>query len=274
VEGKLVTAIGSAPAGTVLGRITADPDIAANGARSLGLAGKVPILLVNNVGKGRAILLNFAVGSYSSARSDKRAETWWALFKGLLARANVQPRVSIRTAEGGLRKCEAVFYRDGVVEYLGFLKYRYEPPQDAEVVLDRKAHTYDVRAGEYLGNVDRFPATFQIERGKLYARLPYAVKAIDVKLAKASPGEAVAIALGLTASSSKTGRHWFHIQVFGPDKVERRHYAQNVAVVNGKGQAVIPLALNDAPGAWRIVARDVASGVRAEATLEVQAPTK
>ena len=274
-EGKLAQDVGDAPAGMVLKNLIVDPNVVLHGARALGQAGDTPLLIVNQVGNGRAVLLNFSVGCTTPARDEERAEQHWKLFKGLLAMADVRPRVSVRTATGGLRKCEAVFYRDGAVEYLGFLKYRCtsaEPPQDAEVALDRPAHTYDCRTGQYLGNVAGFPATFQIERGKLYARLPYAVQAARVKPAKpsAQAGEVVRVALGLAATSPKPGRHWFHVEVFGPDKAERRHYAQNVAVVDGKGEAVIPLALNDAPGAWRITARDVATGVRAEATLTVR----
>ena len=277
VEGKLTEAVGKAPAGMALPRLTIDPNIVLHGARARGGAGEAPILVINEVGKGRAILLNFSVACYGQARDDERAEPLWALFKGLFAMANVKPRVAVRTAKGGLRKCEAARFRDGAVEYLGFLKYRCaaaEPPQDAEVVLDAKAHTYDVRTGEYLGQVDRFPATFEIERGRLYARLPYLVEAIRVAPAKPTvrAGEVLTVALGLKATSTEPGRHWFHIEVFGPDKVERRHYAQNVAVVAGKGMALIPLALNDPVGIWRVTARDVATRLRAEATFAVQAP--
>jgi len=262
-----------------LPRLTIDPNIVLHGARARGGAGEAPILVINEVGKGRTILLNFSVACYGPARDDERAEPLWALFKGLLAMANVKPRVAVRTAKGGLRKCEAAFFRDGAVEYLGFLKYRCaaaEPPQDAEVILDAKAHTYDVRTGEYLGQVARFPATFEIERGRLYARLPYLVEAISVAPAKPTvrAGEALGVALALKATSAKTGRHWFHVRVFGPDKVERRHYVQNVAVVDGKGQALIPLALNDPVGIWRVTARDVATRLRAEATFAVQAPKR
>ena len=66
----------------------------------------------------------------------------------------------------------------------------------------------------------------------------------------------------------------FHVDVFGPDGRERRHYAQNVAVIDGSGEAFIPLALNDTPGTWRIVARDVASRTAAEATVSVRAPKR
>jgi len=276
VDGTLTKAVGQAPAGAVFKNLVVDPNIALAGAQALARAGDVPLLIVNQVGKGRAILLNFSVAFTTPARDEARADGQWKLFKGILAMADVRPRVSLRTAAGGLRKSESVFFRDGAIEYLGFLKYRCtttEPPQDAEVRLDAPAHTYDCRTGAYLGKVARFAATFQIQRGKLYARLPYAVDAVAVKPAKAKAlgGEVVRVQLGLVAKGgAKPGRHWFRVEVFGPDKAERRHYAQNVAVVEGRGEAVIPLALNDASGVWRITARDVASGVRAEAAFTVQ----
>ena len=272
--GKLEQAIGAAPAGTTLEGLTVDPNVALGSAKALGHAEGTPILIVNSIGKGRAVLLNFSLGFYSSTRNDERAETFWHVLKGLLAAADVGPQVYVRTAAGGMKKCETVRYRDGDIEYLGFLKYRCaadEPPQDAEVVLGSKAHTYDVRTGEYLGHVASFPATFQIDRGRLYSRLPYAVEAVSVKPPlSARVGQAIPVTLGLRASRGTTGRHWFRVEVFGPDGKERRHYAQNVAVVNGSGLATVPLALNDPTGLWRITARDVASAVRAEVRLEVK----
>lgn len=273
--GTLTEAVGSTPAGMTLERITVDPSVALANAQALGEAGGTPLLTINRFGEGRAILLNFAVGFYTSCRNDERAEQHWSLFRGLMAMAGVAPSVHVRTANGEMRKSEIARYRDGEVEYVGFLKYRCaadEPPQDGEVSLDTPAHTYDVRTGEYLGNVARFPATFEIERGKLYARLPYEVESISLEPTQrqVARGRPMPLELGLKASRPNTGRHWFRIEVFGPDGTERRHYAQNVAVVDGSGNALVPFALNDPTGEWRITARDVASGVRGEVRVKVR----
>jgi beta-galactosidase len=275
VDGQLDTALGPLTAGTKFEGLTVDPGVSLAGARAFGSAEKTPIVIVNDIGKGHAILLNFSVLTHRGARKEPAAETYSALLKGLLEIAGVRPRVKIETSAGPLRMCEGVFFRDGRVEYLGFLKYRAakdEAGQTAEVTLDGKAHTYNARTGEYLGEVDRFSANFSPDRAMLFSRLPYAVQAITVEPEKATArrGDVVNLRLGLQPSAGQPQRHWFHVQVFGPDGVERRHYAQSLPVVGGNGAGIIPLALNDASGVWRVVARDVASGVRAETKLSVE----
>ena len=49
-----------------------------------------------------------------------------------------------------------------------------------------------------------------------------------------------------------------------------REYSHNIACTGGTGDATIPLALNDQAGEWRLSFRDVASGVRTDATLTVK----
>ncbi|NUQ01507.1 MAG: hypothetical protein HUU35_16810, partial [Armatimonadetes bacterium] len=61
------------------------------------------------------------------------------------------------------------------------------------------------------------------------------------------------------------------LEVIAPGAAEpHREYSQNVVCAAGAGRAVLPLALSDAAGRWRLLARDVASGVQTESTLEVR----
>jgi hypothetical protein len=283
VDGQLNTALSGLAAGVKLEALTVDPSVQLSGARALGTAETTPIIIVNDVGKGHTVLLNFSLSPYPAARATNAAATYWQLLKGVLDIAGVRPRVKISTPSGALCMCETVFYRDGRVEYVGFLKSRAgraEEAQDAEVTFESKAHTYNTRTGDYLGDVDRFSTTFTPESSMLFARLPYAVQSISVEPEKSSAhrGDVLSLRLGLTCSAGPHERHWFRVEVLGPDAAgragappqERRHYAQNVPVVAGKGEALIPLAFSDTPGVWRVTGRDVASGVRAEAAFTVQ----
>lgn len=47
-----------------------------------------------------------------------------------------------------------------------------------------------------------------------------------------------------------------------------RHYSSNVTVRDGSAKFDIPFALNDAAGTWKVRARDVVSGLTAEAAIE------
>jgi len=276
VDGQLTGVLAEALDSVTLPRLTVDPNIVAAGAKSSGTAGETPILLLNQFGAGRAVLLNFALSGYRSCRAKPEAGAYWAVVRAAVGLAGVKPRVQVNGPDGPLYKVESVFFRDGPVEYLGFLKYRAgttETAVDAEVVLDGEAVTYDVRAGQCLGKVDRFTAAFAPDRGKLYARLPYHVRSVSVRPAvtKAQPGDVVKLGLALeTLAATGPGRHWFRVEVFGPEGELRRHYADNVAVVDGVGEATVPLALNDGAGVWRVTARDLASGVSGSAAFEVR----
>jgi hypothetical protein len=57
------------------------------------------------------------------------------------------------------------------------------------------------------------------------------------------------------------------VEVYAPGEQLRRHYSGNVTVENGRARYQVPFALNDEPGTWRVRARDVISGLTAEATI-------
>jgi hypothetical protein len=59
------------------------------------------------------------------------------------------------------------------------------------------------------------------------------------------------------------------VEVFDPAGKLARHYSGNVTVRDGRARFQIPFALNDAPGQWRLRARDAVSGLRAEQPVRV-----
>jgi hypothetical protein len=58
------------------------------------------------------------------------------------------------------------------------------------------------------------------------------------------------------------------VEVFDPSGKLARHYSGNVTVRDGRAAFHIPFALSDAPGAWRVRARDVVSGLTGERVLD------
>jgi len=64
------------------------------------------------------------------------------------------------------------------------------------------------------------------------------------------------------------------VEVLDPAGRLVRHYSQNVTVRDGRAIADIPWALNEAPGRWRVRARDVISGLRAERLVQPAALRK
>jgi hypothetical protein len=61
------------------------------------------------------------------------------------------------------------------------------------------------------------------------------------------------------------GRHLVRCHVLGPDGRPRPEYAANLLVEDGASRFVLPSALSDPEGEYRIDATDVLTGARAEA---------
>jgi len=184
------------------------------------------------------------------------------------------------SSEGPLRHVESVLYEEPGIEYAAFLKYRNsadEQPAAVTVRMSDKRHTYDMRNGQYLGDVSEWPAEFTPARAKLFARLPYHVKDVKVSakvLASSARdeqvGPTVACEVALTADQGAPGGHWIELTVTGPDGAPRPHYARNVQLANGKATSSIPLALDDPRGQWKITARDSISHLTATSTFTVR----
>ena len=256
-----------------------DPQVQANGASALGQAGDVPIVLVNEVGQGRAILLNYGFPAADRARLDPEALAHWEVLRALMAMANVTPAVSVTADDEPLRALEIVRYADGPAQYVGFLKWRADPGEPAltaTVDVREAMHTWDMRTGEYLGNVREWQSEFVPSRGKLFGRLPYMVNGVSVAITRGTQ-EAnereqqliVAASIKIDADTNAPARQWVNVRVLGPDGVERKHYARNVSVTGGVATTYVPMALNDAAGTWTIEARDAISGKTGRANFEV-----
>lgn len=247
-----------------------DGQVRADGAQALGQAGEVPIVLVNEVGQGRAVLLNYGFPAADRARLEPEALDHWRVLRALLAMADVTPPVSVTVGEEPMRALEVVRHADGPAQYIGFLKWRTspdEPTRTATVATREQMHTWDMRTGEYLGNVNEWQSAFVPSRGKLLGRLPYMVNGVSVAITRgtqeANERESrliIAASIKIDAATDTPARQWVNVRVTGPDGAERRHYARNVPVTGGVATTYIPMALNDPAGTWTVEARDTISG--------------
>ena len=122
---------------------------------------------------------------------------------------------------------------------------------------------------------------------RLFAVLPYKLDGLAVALDKEAfeQGEAVTGRVSIRPSSGKPVRHVVNLRAIRPDGKVVRYLAQNLETEkpkfsyfplkklrgcgkNGEVKFTLPLALNEPEGTWRLVFRDVATGV--EETVEVE----
>ena len=142
----------------------------------------------------------------------------------------------------------------------------------ARVVLPSKSHLYDVRAAKYLEFVRETKAIFKKRAVKLYAMIPYKVASLALDLpAEAKPGDLAPFVLRVVpAGKGSATTHFVRFEVRSPDGKQNRAYSRNLTAERGKAEGAIPLALNDAPGAWTVTARDIVSGLRVVRTMRVR----
>lgn len=268
--------------------LTCDASLAPGAGTAAAMAGSAPLLVANRFGKGRTLLLNFALTPYAKLPAAKGADfadwpagaPWRAFLRQPLAEAGVRCPV---TVEPELPHVEVSRFRSGEAEYVGIIQGLPRPtleytnrtapaPAASPVTLSfgRQAWVYDVRRGKSLGRTERVRTDLTPGVATLYALLPYKVRGVDLSLPRrAAPGAEVTAELTVSVGAPAAGRHVVRVDVTSPAGTAQPHYARNVLCDAGRGTFVLTFALNDSPGKWRITARDVASGATESVTLRL-----
>ena len=172
-------------------------------------------------------------------------------------------------------------YDSGDASMLGFLAGSH-PDHNVEIRLDKKYRVHDVLADRDLGLTDTIRATLKGEQDlpgsiyfvthvRLYSLMPVKIEDLVIEAPPAArAGDEVRFSLKIPGDL--TGATTVYLTVHGPDGRHLRHYDRSMLVgYGGEGLAgSLKLALNDEPGEWKITARDMLSGARAEHVLTVK----
>ncbi len=274
-------------AGLKLANALSDGAVTVAGGKALGKIGETPVLIANTTGQGKALLLNLSLQGYTKLPKGEAQEfAGWdagadyrAFLAGVLKAAGIEPVVTVLPVAPHV---EVSRFRRGGAEYIGIvqslprdpLEYTNKvapAPAARAVTIDfgRKAHLYDVRAGKYVGEVASLKTKLTPGVAQLYALLPYRLDGLRVKApVQARGGQELACDVSLQLKG-RPESHVIRWQMFGPDGKERPWYARNLTTEGPAAQASLMLALDETPGTWKIVARDVATGVTASASFKV-----
>jgi len=272
-----------------LGEILTDLSLRDGPGAVAGVAGvETPALIVNQYGRGKAILLNFSIDNYATYGNtfadDSRsvhAPRLLAFMKHLLRDAGLRPAAEAFPELTDLRQYA---FHSGNIRYLGLTQdppgylgdyARVSPPplvsKRTTLLLRDAAHIYDCRTRRYVGRTDRFSVYMQPDEVKLFAMLPYRVTGVTVDapdVVKQGTRAAYTVRLG---SASRPEKHVLRVSVFGPGGDEIRHYARNVSCEGGVYAGVLTLALDEEIGHYGITVRDAATGIEGKAVVKVTA---
>jgi hypothetical protein len=157
------------------------------------------------------------------------------------------------------------FSRDGVTVYEDAEKGRVVR-HEVDVSLPRAAHVTNARTGESLGETARLHAALTAGDALVLTLGPERTPLRLEGPARAKRGDAVAF----TTSASGASRSLLRWHVHGPDGTFRPEYAQVTIKEGPSAEFVLPAALNDPTGEYRIRVTDVLSGASADTTLRLE----
>lgn len=237
-----------------------------------------PVVAVNSLGSGRAVTLNASVTDYGGQRAGAERKPWAEVLDAVVRAAGVTPPAEVMRTDGarpiGLQQ---VVFGDGPARYLALqqdILIRGVPEQTLRVELSAPAIVYDLRAGRRVGagEVSTWETTVARGEPRVFSLLPYEVTAVQAETPDAAQrGSTVAVNVSVAVSADRPQDHVVRLDVYAPGSDRpHRQYSQNLLCAGGRGAGDIPFALNDPTGQWRLVFRDVASGVTAERTLAVR----
>jgi hypothetical protein len=274
---------GTAGAPAVVPVASGSPELQLAGGQATYRVGEMPAVIVNPVGRGRAIFLNGSFSNYAEVTESGFAgetleqevapETVTApirqFISSLLQAAGVQAPVrvtspgnqeaTVEVARLGLEQADLV----GVVRGITAGAVNPRDLLDCRLSWPQARHVYDSRAGQYLGEVKEIQARLPRGVAKVYALLNYPVRGVSVSgPARVQTGRplVVKLAVSSTRPGVKLGTHVLQVTLTGPEGQQRPWYATNVVAPGGQATVTVPLAYNDPPGNWTVTARDVATG--------------
>ena len=138
--------------------------------------------------------------------------------------------------------------------------------QPVEIALPRSGDVTNARTGEGLGRTDRVRTTLAAGDALVLAVGPPRPSLRIDGPRGAARGEAAAF----TVTASAPGRRLVRWHVFAPDGAFLPEYAGHLVAEGPRASFVLPSALSDPPGDYRLEATDVLSGARAEATFRLK----
>jgi hypothetical protein len=244
---------------------------------------------VHPLGKGWAVYLNALLDRYPAAREKGAGGApERALLRGVLGRLGVRPAVSVADPRGRpLPRLRIARYRFGDHEVVALLSGELDVKttmgrdgvsvfedarlgpvarQEVDIVLPRSGEVTNARTGESLGRGDRVRASLTAADALVLTVGP-AGPALRVEGPReAARGDTVAFTLAASAS----GRRLVRWHVFGPDGAFLPEYAGHTLLDGTGTRFVLPSAVSDPPGDYRLKATDVLSGAGAEVPLRLK----
>jgi hypothetical protein len=262
---------------------------AASGATALLQIAGTDAAIVHNLGKGWTIYLNTTWDQYPKQRTTNfGGAAYRELTRAILNKAGVRPAIQVSSPDGHpVSQVQVARYKFGAAEVIAIVKESVAlkgvvgqdgvttyndaklgeiAQQELTIKLPYKAHVADVRSGKRFGYTD-IVHTSILFGDAIVLGLSRAENQITIQGAtSAQRGDH--ISLSLISTSNDVGLTRCH--VLGPNGSQLSMYSNNVLLRNGRGNFILPFALNDEPGKYLVKATDVVTGASIGKTIELR----
>jgi hypothetical protein len=273
----------------LVGFSIAEPDLKASNGKALLNSSSGDVAIVRQVGKGWTIYLNLLLDHYPKQRANNFGGSGYrSLIKTILSRVGKRPALDVLTADGQpISQAQIVRYKFSNNELLAIVKENVSlagvvgkdgvtvyndanlgqvAKQDLIITLPKKYYVADVRSGKQFGYTDVVHSSTLIGDALILGLSPVQNKIRVEGPAVVQSGRKAT----LNILSDSTGRSLIRCHVFAPDGTIIPIYSGNILLDNGRALFVVPFALNDQPGKYRVRITDVVTGASSETTLELK----
>jgi Beta-galactosidase trimerisation domain len=279
--------------------VAGDETVGIGSGKALAQSGSVPLLIVNDFGRGKAVFLNLEISSYAYDRLQPHSATSLPdLLEGVFGFAQIEPRVRVTDADGKrLPGTEIVRFANGPFEHVAIFRNPQfddggwgdyptekagewagqisntllEEPAQVTVSWPGPMHTYDIRGRKDLGEAAKYEAVLQPWGPLTFTRAAQAVpKYLLDAPEQVEAGTPLTITLRDEGSLPEAAFRVLRLEFFTPAGQPYELYAQNVLVKSTPHNVMVPLAHNDPPGRWVLKTRDVMTGQLLERAFTVR----
>ena len=215
-----------------------------------------PVCIVNEFGKGRAVLLNFPVFQAPVNR----------LIAEVLAAVGVQPAIQVtRPDKAPLKGVEITRWENGGIELLALLG---DYQGAVKVSLPEARFVCDLKGQAPVREAREFTVTLRPNRAAFFALLPAPAPQplLTLPASSVQAGTAVKASVSIPAAA---GKHPVMIRAFNPAGEEAEWLAATVMVGQEPAEIILPFAHNDPKGEWQVRATDLLGKGTATAKLDL-----
>jgi len=160
-------------------------------------------------------------------------------------------------------------YRYGKAELVGILAGEGALGRTPSMRFPEGRAVYDVLEGKQL-KTSKAGASLNEAGAGLICVLPYRVSRIVADVPEiVQSGHRLHYSMQIKTFDALPGDHWVHVKLLDEAGRSIRYYESTIDCAGGVGEGYIPLALNEKPGQYTLVIRDVMTGVMTSKRIEI-----